>query len=33
MEAVKTDFGPSSKAGGVIFSLPVDRVMSLNALV
>jgi nitrogen regulatory protein PII len=33
MEAVKSDFGPSSKAGGVIFSLPVDRVMSLNALV
>jgi nitrogen regulatory protein PII len=33
MDAVKSDFGPSSKAAGVIFSLPVDRVMSLNALV
>jgi nitrogen regulatory protein PII len=33
MEAVKSDFGPSSRAAGVIFSLPVDRVMSLNALV
>jgi nitrogen regulatory protein PII len=33
MEAVKSDFGPLSKAAGVIFSLPVDRVMSLNALV
>jgi nitrogen regulatory protein PII len=32
MDAVKSDFGPSSKAAGVIFSLPVDRVMSLNAL-
>jgi nitrogen regulatory protein PII len=32
MDAVKADFGPSSKAAGVIFSLPVDRVMSLNAL-
>jgi nitrogen regulatory protein PII len=32
MDAVKTGFGPSSKAAGVIFSLPVDRVMSLNAL-
>jgi nitrogen regulatory protein PII len=33
MDAVKSDFGPSSRAAGVIFSLPVDRVMSLNALV
>ncbi|WP_010263460.1 P-II family nitrogen regulator [Treponema primitia] len=33
MDAVKTDFGASSKAAGVIFSLPVDQVMSLNALV
>ncbi|MFP3041285.1 hypothetical protein LQZ19_05630 [Treponema primitia] len=32
MDAVKTDFGASSKAAGVIFSLPVDQVMSLNAL-
>ncbi|GHT51877.1 nitrogen regulatory protein P-II [Spirochaetia bacterium] len=32
MSAVKTDFGVESKAGGVIFSLPVDQVMSLNAL-
>jgi nitrogen regulatory protein PII len=32
MEAVKTDFGTASKAAGVIFSLPVDQVMSLNAL-
>ncbi|GHV91342.1 nitrogen regulatory protein P-II [Spirochaetia bacterium] len=32
MDAVKTDFGVSSKAAGVIFSLPVDQVMSLNAL-
>jgi nitrogen regulatory protein PII len=32
MDAVKTDFGASSKASGVIFSLPVDQVMSLNAL-
>jgi nitrogen regulatory protein PII len=32
MDAVKANFGPSSKAAGVIFSLPVDRVMSLNAL-
>ncbi|GHT83090.1 nitrogen regulatory protein P-II [Spirochaetia bacterium] len=32
MNAVKTDFGAESKAGGVIFSLPVDQVMSLNAL-
>jgi nitrogen regulatory protein PII len=32
MDAVKSNFGPSSKAAGVIFSLPVDRVMSLNAL-
>jgi nitrogen regulatory protein PII len=32
MNAVKTDFGVESKAGGVIFSLPVDQVMSLNAL-
>ena len=32
MNAVKTDFGTESKAGGVIFSLPVDQVMSLNAL-
>ncbi|MDR1249733.1 MAG: hypothetical protein LBK63_10560, partial [Treponema sp.] len=32
MDAVKSDFGPSSKAAGVIFSLPVDQVMSLNAL-
>jgi nitrogen regulatory protein PII len=32
MGAVKTDFGSSSKAAGVIFSLPVDRVTSLNAL-
>jgi nitrogen regulatory protein PII len=32
MEAVKSDFGASSKAAGVIFSLPVDQVMSLNAL-
>jgi nitrogen regulatory protein PII len=32
MNAVKTDFGAESKAAGVIFSLPVDQVMSLNAL-
>jgi nitrogen regulatory protein PII len=32
MEAVKSDFGVSSEAAGVIFSLPVDQVMSLNAL-
>jgi nitrogen regulatory protein PII len=32
MNAVKTDFGASSKAAGIIFSLPVDQVMSLNAL-
>ena len=32
MNAVKTEFGTESKAGGVIFSLPVDQVMSLNAL-
>ncbi|MHC6204748.1 P-II family nitrogen regulator [Breznakiellaceae bacterium SP9] len=32
MDAVKTDFGTTSKAAGVIFSLPVDQVMSLNAL-
>ncbi|GMO25422.1 MAG: P-II family nitrogen regulator [Termitinemataceae bacterium] len=32
MNAVKIDFGAESKAAGVIFSLPVDRVMSLNAL-
>ena len=32
MNAVKTDFGAESKAAGVIFSLPVDQVMSLNVL-
>lgn len=32
MNAVKTNFGASSKAAGVIFALPVDQVMSLNAL-
>jgi nitrogen regulatory protein PII len=32
MNAVNPDFGVSSKAAGVIFSLPVDQVMSLNAL-
>ncbi|GMO48443.1 MAG: P-II family nitrogen regulator [Termitinemataceae bacterium] len=32
MSAVKSDFGIESKAAGVIFSLPVDRVMSLNSL-
>jgi nitrogen regulatory protein PII len=32
MDAVKTEFGTASKAAGVIFSLPVDQVMSLNAL-
>ncbi|GHV33851.1 hypothetical protein AGMMS4952_26150 [Spirochaetia bacterium] len=33
MEAVRLNFGTTSKAAGVIFSLPVDQVMSLNALV
>jgi nitrogen regulatory protein PII len=32
MEAVRPGFGATSKAAGVIFSLPVDQVMSLNAL-
>ncbi|GHV83347.1 nitrogen regulatory protein P-II [Spirochaetia bacterium] len=32
MQAVSADFGASSKAAGVIFALPVDQVMSLNAL-
>jgi nitrogen regulatory protein PII len=32
MNAVNPNFGASSKAAGVIFSLPVDQVMSLNAL-
>ncbi|GHV76541.1 nitrogen regulatory protein P-II [Spirochaetia bacterium] len=32
MNAVNSGFGASSKAAGVIFSLPVDQVMSLNAL-
>ncbi|MDR0644710.1 MAG: hypothetical protein LBG05_07360 [Treponema sp.] len=30
MQAVSGAFGPSSKAEGVVFSLPVDQVMSLN---
>jgi nitrogen regulatory protein PII len=32
MDAVRPGFGATSKAAGVIFSLPVDQVMSLNAL-
>ncbi|AEF83809.1 hypothetical protein TREPR_2315 [Treponema primitia ZAS-2] len=32
MQAVSNAFGISSKAGGVIFSLPVDQVMSLNEI-
>jgi nitrogen regulatory protein PII len=32
MNAVNAGFGATSKAAGVIFSLPVDQVMSLNAL-
>ncbi|GHV80095.1 nitrogen regulatory protein P-II [Spirochaetia bacterium] len=32
MEAVRPGFGATSQAAGVIFSLPVDQVMSLNAL-
>jgi nitrogen regulatory protein PII len=32
MQAVNTGFGASSNAAGVIFSLPVDQVASLNAL-
>ena len=32
MNAVNAGFGATSKAAGVIFSLPVDHVMSLNAL-
>ncbi|GHV74810.1 nitrogen regulatory protein P-II [Spirochaetia bacterium] len=32
MEAVRPGFGAASQAAGVIFSLPVDQVMSLNAL-
>jgi nitrogen regulatory protein PII len=32
MQAVNSDFGAASKAAGMIFSLPVDQVMSLNAL-
>jgi nitrogen regulatory protein PII len=30
MQAVSGAFGPSSKAEGMVFSLPVDQVMSLN---
>ncbi len=30
MSAVSGEFGASSKAEGIVFSLPVDRVMSLN---
>jgi nitrogen regulatory protein PII len=32
MNSVSTEFGISSQAAGLIFSLPVDQVMSLNAL-
>jgi nitrogen regulatory protein PII len=32
MQAVSNEYGVSSKAGGVIFSLPVDQVMSLNEI-
>jgi hypothetical protein len=32
MQAVSSAYGISSKAGGVIFSLPVDQVMSLNEI-
>ena len=32
MQAVSSAFGTSSKAGGTIFSLPVDQVMSLNEI-
>jgi nitrogen regulatory protein PII len=32
MQAVNSSFGLSTKAAGVVFSLPVDQVMSLNAL-
>jgi nitrogen regulatory protein PII len=32
MQAVNNAYGISSKAGGVIFSLPVDQVMSLNEI-
>jgi nitrogen regulatory protein PII len=32
MNAVNPSFGAASQAAGVIFSLPVDQVMSLNAL-
>jgi nitrogen regulatory protein PII len=32
MQAVSGTFGTSSKAGGTIFSLPVDQVMSLNEI-
>ena len=32
MQAVNANFGAASQAAGVIFSLPVDQVMSLNAL-
>jgi nitrogen regulatory protein PII len=32
MQAVGSVYGLSSKAGGVIFSLPVDQVMSLNEI-
>jgi hypothetical protein len=32
MEALSDKHGPTSKAGAIIFSLPVDQVMSLNLL-
>jgi nitrogen regulatory protein PII len=32
MQAVSSAYGTASKAGGVIFSLPVDQVMSLNEM-
>jgi nitrogen regulatory protein PII len=32
MQAVSSAYGLSSKAGGIIFSLPVDQVMSLNEI-